>query len=234
MELRARRFGVWMSSTVSPSTVLPGLGHTMGEALLCSSKEPSRDHQVALGAVCLSIVSQFEQLIRLAHCFGSVWGYWLCDRIRTSRRTLGTPGRYTEGHCQFGESPGSHAVIKKAFLAAIIACEVVQVSLTTSGYREKYSPPAGGSSLLIVGRDLSQKLAMGSLGGELASKACWLWLLLCDRLNNAAPVGSTGSKCLATRQRISPASDTVESLGGPHESCLESLSVGQGEQQCVD
>ena len=76
----------------------------MGEALLCSSKEPSRNHQIALGTVCLSVVSRFEQLVRLAPCYGGIWGYWLCDGIRTSRRTLGTPGRYTEGHCQFGES----------------------------------------------------------------------------------------------------------------------------------
>ena len=104
LELRARQFGVWMSSTVSPSTFLPGLGHTMGEALLCSSKEPSRNHQIALGTVCLSVVSRFEQLVRLAYYYGGIWGYWLCDGICTSRRTLGTPGRYTEVHCQFGES----------------------------------------------------------------------------------------------------------------------------------
>lgn len=62
MELRAHQFGVLMSSTVSPSTVLLGSDHTMGEVLLCSSKEPSRDHPIALEPVCFAGASRFEQL----------------------------------------------------------------------------------------------------------------------------------------------------------------------------
>ena len=88
LELKAHRFGVLTSSTVSPSTVLLGSGHTMGEALLCSSKEPNRDHPIALEAVCLAGASWFEWLVQPAHYSGGIWGYWLCDGTRMSLRTL--------------------------------------------------------------------------------------------------------------------------------------------------
>ena len=76
MELRAHQFGVLMSSTVSPSTILLGSDHTMGEVLLCSSKEPSRDHPIALEPVCL-------QVLHGLNSFKST-------QIRTSPDLLGT------------------------------------------------------------------------------------------------------------------------------------------------
>ena len=88
LELKAHRFGVLTSSTFSPSTVLLGSGHTIGEALLCSSKELSRYHLIALEAVCLASASQFEQLIQPAPYSGNIWGYWLCDETGMSLRTL--------------------------------------------------------------------------------------------------------------------------------------------------
>ena len=88
LELKAHWFGVLTSSTVSPSAVLLGSGHTMGEALLCSSKEPSRYHLIALEAVWLVSASQFERLVQPAHYSGDIWGYWLYDETRISLRTL--------------------------------------------------------------------------------------------------------------------------------------------------